>query len=99
MSKSPRQTMAAPSTVDPREAPGSYIKTKDGYALAEPVTTPPAGASDAAPAPVIPAESAQAIAEALTDLGHDVPAFLEPAAPPASTDPVPTTGGDASGDA
>lgn len=78
MSKTPRQAPApAQPDVDPREAPGSYLKTEDGFTQAQPVTQPAAGgASEAAPAPAIPIDSATAIAMALAAVGHEAPTYL-----------------------
>lgn len=92
MSKPPRrQTETSPAVVDPRENPGSYIRQPDGSFIQDEtvaMTVQADGPSAAAPAPVLPAESAAAIAAALADVGHDAPPAVEaaqtaPVAPPA----------------
>lgn len=77
--KNPRKTGAPVSTeaVDPRENPGSYTKHADGtFTRNDPLVEAPTGASEAAPAPRLPEGGAQAIADALADLGHECPPAL-----------------------
>jgi hypothetical protein len=59
--------------VDPFENPGSYRRNTDGsYTRLDEATKPP----EAAPAPVLPPASAEAIAQALAAIGHEPPAYL-----------------------
>lgn len=101
MSRAPRPTPPASTPVDPRENPGSYIRQTDGtFVQAAAATIIPDGANAAAPAPVLPAESAAATAQALADLGHEIPpaieaALAEPPAAPTPETPASGSAGDA----
>ena len=74
--------------VDPRENPGSYTQLDDGTFVSNgPAFVAAAGTSEAAPAPVLPPESAVAIANALAAIGQDIPAVVEASLPPIDPEP------------
>jgi hypothetical protein len=86
MTRRPRAPATDPTVVvDPRGNPGSYTKELDGtFTQNDQPVAELVGAPESAPAPVLPAESAQAIADALADLGHDLPpAIADQVAAPA----------------
>jgi len=74
--------------VDPRENPGSYTQLDDGTFVSNgPAFAAPTGTSEAAPAPVLPPESAVAIANALAAIGQDIPASVEASLPQIDPEP------------
>lgn len=79
MSKAPRRRLAprAPSAQDleHRTTPGSYLRQEDGSFVRTDEATAPAEAS----APAIPADSAQAMADALVEIGAEVPPHIQDA--------------------
>lgn len=79
---------------DPAETPGSYVAQEDGSFIPDAaLTVVGEGPSEAAPAPVLPTESAAAISDALGSLGQDLPAAvtvaLAPPEPEAAASPEP----------
>lgn len=98
MSRAPRPTPQASASVDPRENPGSYVRQTDGSFVQDEsvaMTVQADGPSAAAPAPVLPADSAAAIAAALADVGHETPPAVEAAidAPAPGMAPAETSSG------